>query len=142
MIDLRELSEICRSSELHDLKVGLTPGEADSIADEIERLTKNEQATLKTIETIQVIRMADEAEIERLSAEVQSAFEAGWSMYADNGLQPRVPDQMKHAYKHWKSTLSGSQELCGCEVGDCEGAPNCQIMAGKDPLDTDDSREK
>jgi len=36
---------------------------------EIERLTKNEQATLKTIDTIQAIRMADEAEIERLTDE-------------------------------------------------------------------------
>ena len=39
MIDLRRLASIARSSELHDLKVGLTPDEADSIADEIERLT-------------------------------------------------------------------------------------------------------
>ena len=36
---------------------------------EIDRLIKNEQAMLKTIETIQVIRMADEAKIERLTAE-------------------------------------------------------------------------
>jgi hypothetical protein len=38
MIDLRKLARIARSSELHDLKVGLTPDEVDSIADEIESL--------------------------------------------------------------------------------------------------------
>ena len=38
MIDIRELAAVARQSELHDLRVGLTPDEADSIADEIERL--------------------------------------------------------------------------------------------------------
>ena len=32
--------------------------------------------------------------------EHQVAFEAGWTMYADNGLLPRVPDDMALAYKH------------------------------------------
>lgn len=35
---LRELAEIARSSELHDLKVGLTHDEVDSLADLIEAL--------------------------------------------------------------------------------------------------------
>ncbi len=38
MIDLRALAKIARSSELHDLKVGLTPDEVDSVADRIEEL--------------------------------------------------------------------------------------------------------
>ena len=72
--------------------------------------------------------------IERLTAEVQSAFESGWSMYADNGLQPRVPDQMKHAYKHWKSTLSGSQDRCEITLTERFDNPECACNTYPDNL--------
>ena len=74
----------------------------------IERLIENEQATLKTIETIQVIRMADEAEIERLTAEVKSAFFAGCdygSKYACD--QYLGTPERQRGFDQWKP-VSGS----------------------------------
>ena len=39
--------------------------------------------------------------IERLTAKHKNSFEAGWTMYADNSLGPRVPDQMEQAWNHY-----------------------------------------
>jgi len=40
IVDLGPLAKIARSSELHDLKVGLTPDQADAIAEYIAQLEK------------------------------------------------------------------------------------------------------
>ena len=71
-------------------------------ADEINRLIKNGQAMLKTIETIQAIRMADEAAIERLTDEVRDAFISGHQA-ADVHI---TNDESIAAYAAWKSTVS------------------------------------
>ncbi len=47
--------------------------------------------------------------VSRLSSEHGLAFEAGWNMYADNSLGPRVPDQREQAKKHYFKRVSGKQ---------------------------------
>ena len=96
-------------------------------------------------------------ELERLSAEGtiiravvdEQAKDEGLWCHADNCFEAYLQAALRRLHEIIegktgdeiaRDVVSGSQELCGCEVGDCEGAPNCQIMAGKDPLDTDDSR--
>lgn len=72
LIDLRAIANIARSSELHNLKVGLTPDEADSIAQEIERLTaENGRLKLVTSTDGNIIRSL-RAEIERQNKRLEA----------------------------------------------------------------------
>ncbi len=65
-------------------------------ADEIERLRNNEAATLKTIETIQIIRQAGEAENEKLRAVVEAA----------KNLLAKYPPRGTPAYEHLEQALA------------------------------------
>lgn len=76
-----------------------------ALTDEIERLTKNEQATLKTIETIQTIRMADEAEIKRMSDRIEE-LEAFLVAEGDLHYSHREFEKMESERDSWRDVAA------------------------------------
>lgn len=77
--------------------------EIDRLAAEVEdkKLWIADYRKKRTDEVNRALRA--ERKCGELRNEVLRAFRAGWTMYADSSLGPRILDQMKEAYNHWES---------------------------------------
>ena len=70
------------------------------------------------LKNVQTIRMAEEAEIERLSAESRSAFKAGYEQAMDDqsrGFRASPPEGKEYtdwAFEEWQETASTRQDCC------------------------------
>ncbi len=85
----------------------------------IKEITRLHELHLKRTKlTTKMIKERDQArdELEQAQKRERKAFESGWTMYADNGLLVRVPDQMEAAWQHYnKRTETAGDTLLECD---------------------------
>lgn len=98
---LRELAKVARSSELHDLKIGLEPEYVDEIADTIEQLQRDYAKAQHKIGEYVDLTAKKDAEIERLREGVTVIqVEPGMSdKYQAMAKRVEVLEKVQEAYE-------------------------------------------